>query len=217
MKYRFAALLLAVFCLSLFTGCASVRALERSRISPEPAAKNVQISKEDAIDIALGHAELTEDQVSFLFADFGYDDGRPEFDVDFHYDGWEYDYEIHAETGKILRSERDFEERKPTAPPATEVPVAAQPPVTEAPVVAQPAEPTAPAEKALLTKDEARDIALKHAGLSAADVSRLRVEFDYDDGRPEYDVDFRHGNYEYDYEIHAETGKIITSDKDWDD
>ena len=207
MKYRFAALLLAVFCLSLFTGCASVRALDQSRISPEPAAKNVQISKEDAIAIALGHAELTEDQVSFLYADFGYDDGRPEFDVDFHYDGWEYDYEIHAETGAILRSERELEGRKPTSPPATEEPVATQPPV----------EPTAPAEKALLTKDEARDIALKHAGLSAADVSRLRVEFDYDDGRPEYDVDFRHGNYEYDYEIHAETGKIITSDKDWDD
>ena len=68
-----------------------------------------------------------------------------------------------------------------------------------------------------LTKEEARDIALKHAGLSAEAVRGLRVEFDYDDGRPEYDVEFHQGGYEYDYEIHAETGNILSWDKDRDD
>ena len=68
-----------------------------------------------------------------------------------------------------------------------------------------------------LSKDEAKNIALRHAGLAEKDVTHLRVEFDYDDGVPEYEVDFRHGGYEYDYEIHAETGKIRTWDKDWDD
>ena len=68
-----------------------------------------------------------------------------------------------------------------------------------------------------LTGEEARDIALRHAGLTLNDVKGLRVEFDYDDGRPEYDVDFRSGGYEYDYEIHAETGDIITWDKELDD
>lgn len=72
-------------------------------------------------------------------------------------------------------------------------------------------------EKDRLTKEEARDIALKHAGLTAAEVTRLRVEFDYDDGVPEYEVDFFHNGYEYDYEIHAETGKIIKWDKERND
>ena len=80
---------------------------------------------------------------------------------------------------------------------------------------------TAPTQTAAnvkqITKEDAVSIALQHAGLSANDVRGLRVEFDYDDGRPEYDVDFRSGGYEYDYEIHAETGDIITWDKELDD
>ena len=71
-------------------------------------------------------------------------------------------------------------------------------------------------ERDRLPKEKARDIALKHAGLTAEEVTRLRVEFDYDDGVPEYEVDFHHNGYEYDYEIHAETGKILSWDKDRD-
>ena len=227
MKTRFcAALLLAAFCVTLFTGCASVNALNRQVPAPEilipqepaplaPAPVEVptqsattepgQITKEEAVSIALKHANLTEDQVTRLHTEFGYDDGRPEYDVDFHYGGWEYDYEIHAVTGDILRSECEPAEPVPTKPAKTD------PPTTDpAPVSSQPA-----ADR--LTKEQARDIALKHAGLSVNDVTRLRVEFDYDGGRPEYEVDFRHDGYEYDYEIHAETGRIITWDKDRDD
>jgi len=68
-----------------------------------------------------------------------------------------------------------------------------------------------------ISKEEARNIALSHAGLSANDVTRLKADFDFDDGVPEYEVDFRHGGYEYDYDIHAETGKIRSWDKDRDD
>ena len=68
-----------------------------------------------------------------------------------------------------------------------------------------------------ISKEEARNIALSHAGLSANDVTHLKAEFDFDDGVPEYEVDFRHGGYEYDYDIHAETGKIRSWDKDRED
>lgn len=30
-------------------------------------------------------------------------------------------------------------------------------------------------------------------------------------------MDFRRGNYEYDYEIHAESGEILSREKDRDD
>ena len=85
----------------------------------------------------------------------------------------------------------------------------------------EPAEPPATEASATISarigETEARDIALKHAGLTANQVSRLRVEFDYDDGVPEYEVDFVYDGFEYDYEIHAETGKILSWDKDRDD
>ena len=97
------------------------------------------------------------------------------------------------------------------------------PAVISAAPAAIPAEPApaapAPAEAAspYLSREEAIAIALKNAGLEESQVTRLKAEFDYDDGRPEYDVEFKHDGWEYEYEIHAESGKILRSDKDWDD
>lgn len=91
------------------------------------------------------------------------------------------------------------------------------------------AEPTLPAEEtqvvetlppapsvhtAALTKAEAEAIALKHAGFTADQVSYLRTEYDLDHRIPEYDVEFREGRWEYEYEIHAETGAILSFEKD---
>lgn len=221
MKIRFlAALLLAALVFTVFSGCAAADALAHTASLPEmrivedpaPLASTPQatqpqpITREQAISIALEHAKLTEDQVSRLRAESGYDDGRPEYEVEFFYGGWEYDYEIDAATGAITQSQCELELPKATEPAAT------QPQKADAPAVAAPQ-----AESATLTREEARDIALKHAGLSVNDVTRLKAEFDRDDGRTEYDVEFHHGGYEYDYEIDAVTGSIRTWDKDRDD
>ena len=64
---------------------------------------------------------------------------------------------------------------------------------------------------------DAEKIALEHAGFTADQVQRLRTELDYDRGKAEYEVDFHVDRWEYDYEIDAETGKIISFDKDLDD
>jgi hypothetical protein len=111
----------------------------------------------------------------------------------------------------------------PTKPVLTAAEEPAVSPVlvsTEAP--ATPAEaPAAPAEASTepnrITKEEATAIALADAGFSESQVTRLKAEFDYDDGRPEYEVEFQKDGFEYDYEIHAETSKILHKDKDWDD
>lgn len=68
-----------------------------------------------------------------------------------------------------------------------------------------------------LTKEEAEKIALEHAGFTADQVQRLHTDLDYDRGKAEYEVDFYVDRWEYDYEIDAETGKILSFDKDWDD
>ena len=103
----------------------------------------------------------------------------------------------------------------PLAPVPQTVPPTAPPVVpTEAPAV--PTQPPAQTPERL-TRDEAIAIALDSAGLTRDQVTRLEAEFDCDDGRPEYDVSFHQGGYEYDYEIHAETGKILSRDREWDD
>ena len=72
-----------------------------------------------------------------------------------------------------------------------------------------------PAEgKAKLTKDEAKTIAVKDAGLTLSQVSRLRAQYEIDDGVRQYDVEFSYNGFEYSYEIHADTGKILSFEKD---
>lgn len=65
-----------------------------------------------------------------------------------------------------------------------------------------------------LTKEQAQEIALKHAGFTADQVERLRTEYEIDDRVPQYDVEFYVDQWEYEYEIHAESGDIISFDKD---
>lgn len=73
---------------------------------------------------------------------------------------------------------------------------------------------TALATTAKLTAEEAEAAALAHAGLSREQVRFSRTEYEVDDGRPEYEIEFRAGNTEYDYTIHAETGQILSWDRD---
>ena len=157
-----------------------------------------KLTKQEAIAIALAHAELTEADVTALWGNFDWDDRIPEWDISFHYGDWEYDYEIHAETGEVRKWERDYEPPKSVA---TE-PAPTQPPVQET---------------KRITAAEAEAKALAHAGLTADQVKYLRSEFDYDDGRPEWEVEFFHDGWEYSYDIHAESGKIRSWDKDRDD
>ena len=81
------------------------------------------------------------------------------------------------------------------------------------------AAPTAPAvvpteSRQELTKEEALQVALDHLGFTADQVTRVRTEYEIDDGIPQYDVEFHQGDWEYEFEIHAENGKIISYDKD---
>ena len=104
----------------------------------------------------------------------------------------------------------------PTVPPAP-VPETAPPTTPSAPEQAPSLPASAPTDPARISREEAMDIALKDAGFTRDQVTRLKAEFDYDDGRPEYEVEFRQGGYEYDYEIHAETGAILHKDIDRED
>ena len=67
---------------------------------------------------------------------------------------------------------------------------------------------------ALITKAEAKIVALRDAGLSEAEASALRVRFEYDDGRFQYEVDFYNNGTEYEYLIQAKNGEIIAKDID---
>lgn len=68
-----------------------------------------------------------------------------------------------------------------------------------------------------ITEQDAKQIALDHAGVAEGDTQRLRVKLDYDDGVQEYEVTFYVGNREYDYDIDAATGTIRSFDSEIED
>ena len=45
----------------------------------------------------------------------------------------------------------------------------------------------------------------------------VKAEFDTDDGIPVYEIELRQGRTEYEFKIHAKTGKILEFDYDYDD
>ena len=68
-----------------------------------------------------------------------------------------------------------------------------------------------------VSKDEAKAIVLNHAALTASDVKRYKAELDRERGLLVYEIEFDSGKYEYEYEVSAESGKILKSEKDFRD
>lgn len=65
-----------------------------------------------------------------------------------------------------------------------------------------------------ISEEEAVNIALKHAGTTQDKVTGLRTEYEVDDGVGHYDIRFLLNGKEYDYEIGATDGKIISYEQD---
>ena len=71
------------------------------------------------------------------------------------------------------------------------------------------AKSTAPVMTGYLPRGDAIQIAVDAAKVSRADISDLSCELEDEDGVMIYQVEFEHGQYEYEYEIDAKTGKIL--------
>lgn len=68
-----------------------------------------------------------------------------------------------------------------------------------------------------IKKGDAVNIALKNAGAPASQARKLEAELDFGDGRMIYEIEFVFNNAEYEYEIDALTGSILSSHHEQDD
>lgn len=64
---------------------------------------------------------------------------------------------------------------------------------------------------------KAKSIALNHAGLSENEAYDMEIELDDEDGTLVYEVEFKSGNMEYDYEIDAASGAILKHEAELED
>ena len=63
-----------------------------------------------------------------------------------------------------------------------------------------------------ITLEKAKEIALTQANVSAADAVFEDKEFDHDDGTPVFELEFVANGVEYEYDVHAVTGKILRAE-----
>jgi len=148
---------------------------------------------------ALGHAGLREGDVSGLKCRLGREDDVMVYEVEFVSGGYEYEYDIDALTGKVLKSDKELDDDAQTAQAAVRTGASAEKP-----------------EK-LIGEAAAKAAALGHAGLREGDVSGLKCRLDREDGVMVYEIEFVSGGYEYEYDIDALTGKVLKDEKELDD
>lgn len=151
------------------------------------------IGVERAKSIALAHAGLTSNQVTFVKSKLEFDDGRWEYEIEFYTGNYgnykEYDYDIDAYTGNILSFDYDVES---WAPPVQDT----------------------SGTGTQISLERAKSIALNHVGLSASQVRFVKARLDRDDGRWEYEIEFISGSWEYEFEIDAYSGAILSYERD---
>ena len=190
----------------LFSALAAVLILALALAGCAPQTAQAEyIGIDAAKTIALEAAGVSESAAVFSTAGLDRQNGTDYYAVDFTANGRTYAYDIDAVTGVIIDSSEDQSQ------PAQ---------ATDGGASADGANSSGTSSQstdgsAAITEDQAREIALADAGLTAEEVTFLKTKLDRDDGRLVYDVEFYTADYtEYDYEIDAADGTILSSDFD---
>ncbi len=168
------------------------------------------IGEDSAKVAALAHAGLKESDVTNMIVKLDRDDGRYVYDVEFLQGNTEYDYEIDAVSGNVLKYDKDIEDHVHSGGSTGNTGSGN----TGSGTAGGTSGGTAGTTGNYIGEDSAKAAALAHAGFKESDVSNIKIKLDRDDGRYIYEIEFRNGRYEYEYDIDALTGNIIDFDID---
>lgn len=142
---------------------------------------NQDIGEDAALQAALNAAGVSESDISRLQVSQDRDDGRLTYDVRFDVGQTEYDYEILASDGQILGS--DVEQNKSGRQNTNN-------------------------SGAAVSMEEATATAL--AKVPGATENDIRIELERDDGRLIYEGNIIYQQMEYEFEIDANTGEVLS-------
>ena len=153
------------------------------------ASQSAYIGLEAAKQAALNHAGVSASQATFLEAEYDYDDGRMVYEVEFHVNGTEYEYEIDAQTGDVVKHKTEQNGTNTGGSSAN--------------------------TSSYIGESAAKAAALKHAGVSESSTKYCNAWLEYDDGRPEcYEVEFMANNTRYEYKIALTSATVLESEQE---
>lgn len=145
--------------------------------------------KDQALTLAYQDAGVSPDQVHSVKIHRDQDNDRPVYEIEFKKGRSEYDYTIDIETGSITEKDIDLDESDSSSQ-GSQKKAAAQ-----------------------LSIADAKKIALTAAGVTEAQVSKLKVDPDSDNDVPTYKIEFKQGRIEYRYTINAVDGSILQAER----
>ena len=185
----------------ILVACISLIGCNKSSTPNNQNSNNSKITMEQAQEIALKHAKLTSDQVSFIKTDTELENGIEVYNIEFSYENKEYDYKINSANGEIVEYDYDIEDYDITQQQTTKGNKSVAPNNQNS-------------NNSKITVEKAKEISLKHANLKDNQVVFDKTEMDYDNGVQVYDIEFHYNNIEYNYEIDANTGNILSYSQD---
>ena len=174
------------------------------------ASDSAYIGVEAAKSAAFAHAGLDAAQVTTDEVDFDYEDGRMVYELEFYADGAEYEYDIDASTGAVVKFSQEGG-RTQTSSSAESGGASGNVSSGSGSGTAQSG---AGGTAADIGREAALAAALNHAEVSQDQVYDLEVKREYDDGRLEYEIEFKTGGWEYEYTISAADGTILDYERD---
>lgn len=190
---------------------------QQTLTTKQGANVQVSISEERAKAITSEHTKKTN--LNYTRIELSQDDdyaGALTYEIEAEADGIEYDLDINANTGKILKFEqKNITETGQQASSASTA-QAAQP--AEQQTTAPAPAPAQQAQAATLSQASVKQIVASRTGVSNLFYKKLHLTRDDDYGyRPVYEVEAYAGNAEFDLEIDATTGQILSYSADIDD
>ncbi len=150
-------------------------------------AESSAIGETAAQNYAFADAGVDPTTAENIITEFDFEAGQFVYEVEFLADGTEYEYWIAADDGAVVKREAE---------------------------IVSLATDNASDVDAKITLDEAKEIALADAGLTADEVTFTKAELDQDNEGDVYDVEFYNDSTEYEYEILVATGDIYSKSKE---
>ena len=183
----------------------------------EAGAPAMPIGKDAAAYAAEQYAGTTALDSVTAEVDPELDESPAHYEVELRTAWGEFEYLVDAYTGKVLSGQKDLlaavSASNETTKPSGQKPASASNETTK-PSDQKPA-PSGTVQDIGYAK--AKSIALNHAGLSENQAYDMDIELDDEDGTLVYEVEFKSGNMEYDYEIDAASGTILKHEAELDD
>lgn len=154
-----------------------------------------QKTTNQALAIAYKDAKVAKKDVIHQKIDKEFENFRGSYEIEFNTKSAEYSYHVDVKTGQIL--ERDMDNNgfsKSTSQSSS----------------------SSSQKSHKISQEEAKKIAFKDANIEESEVSNLKIKEEIENGKSVYDIDFvdLKNKNEVDYQIDAETGKIIERSRD---